>query len=73
MELINYELDWEYFYFNTIGWRRNGDDLLPVTLDLSRSILSVPKMRSFFHNGIKEKLQQFVDEGRIILGKVQEY
>ena len=68
VELINYYLDWEYFYFNTPGWTSNKR---APTLDLSRSTLSV--FRSVVHSAVTEKLFEFVEEGRIILGKVHEY
>ena len=68
--LINYELDWEYMYFNMLGWTSNR--WVP-RLDLSRSILSVPRVRSVYFSGVVRKLEQFVEEGRIILGHVHEY
>ena len=68
--LINYELDWEYMYFNMLGWTSNR--WVP-TLDLSRSLLSVPRVRSVYFSGVVRKLEQFVEEGRIILGHVHEY
>ena len=70
--LINYELDWEYMYFNTSDWRSMSSSEAPI-LDLRHSLLSVPRVRSKYFSGIRKKLRQFEDDGRIILGRVQEY
>ena len=69
--LVNYELDWEIVYNRYVGdnWERR-------TLDLSRSTLSVPTIAPYDRDlaaKMCRKLDQLVEGGRIILGKVIHY
>ena len=69
--LINYELDWEYMYFNTDGWTMHND--LAPKLDLTKSRIRVPRVRTLGQSKALYDFERFVEEGRIHLGTVDNY